>query len=276
MPNKYDKNFYENIYTKKQDTENYIGFNDYYKYGVGRRWVRSLITKVFRKIDKNSINKIIDIGCGEGTHTAFLAHIFVNSEVIGVDLSDEAIKWANMQYNNINNLTFLQTDFVNNTINSNGGGYDLVSSFDVLEHIKDWQSFLKDMLSLSNKYILLTFPTGKMPEYEKMYGHLRNFKRGEVEAFLMENNFKKVKTFYAGFPFYSPLGRWYLGLGNNFNNYEENNGSNINGAFTIKQKIFHSLLFILFRYFCFQNIGDRFLGLFEKIDITVNSKGGGG
>ena len=32
MPNKYDKNFYENIYTKKQDTENYIGFNDYYKY----------------------------------------------------------------------------------------------------------------------------------------------------------------------------------------------------------------------------------------------------
>ena len=145
------------------------------------------------------------------------------------------------------------------------GGYDLVCSFDVLEHIEDWKTFLNNMLNISNRYLLLTFPTGKMPEYEKLYGHLRNFKRGEVEAFLKENNIRVVKTFYAGFPFYSPLGRWYLGLGNNFNNYEENNGSNINGAFTIKQKIFHSLLFVLFRYFCFQNIGDRFLGLFEKI-----------
>ena len=150
-----------------------------------------------------------------------------------------------------------------------GGGYDLVSSFDVLEHIEDWEEFLSNMLKLSNKYILLTFPTGKMPEYEKLYGHLRNFKKGEIEKFLSYNGFKKIKTFYAGFPFYSPLGRWYLGLGTNFNNYEENNGSLTNGAFTIKQKIFHTLLFILFRYFCFQHIGDRFLGLFEKEFINA-------
>lgn len=121
MNDKYDKDFYENIYIKKKDTEEYIGFNDYYKYGVGRRWIRSLIKKTFNKIDKNSINKIIDIGCGEGTHTAFLASMFSNSKVIGVDLSDEAIKWANVQYNSINNLKFMQINFVNNTINSNGG-----------------------------------------------------------------------------------------------------------------------------------------------------------
>ena len=269
MNEKYDKNFYDNLYIKKENRNDYKGFNDYYKYGVGRRWVRSLIKKSFKNINKECIKTIIDIGCGEGTHTAFLANLFKDSEVLGVDLSDEAIKWARQQYSNIKNLNFSQTNFNDITINSNGGGYDLVSSFDVLEHIEDWKEFLTNMLKLSNKYILLTFPTGKMPEYEKLYGHLRNFKRGEVEKFLYENGFKKIKTFYAGFPFYSPLGRWYLGLGSNFNNYEENNGSLTNGAFTIKQKIFHTFLFILFRYFCFQNIGDRFLGLFEKEFINA-------
>lgn len=36
------------------------------------------------------------------------------------------------------------------------------------------------------------------------------------------------------------------------------------------------MLYILFRYFCFDNIGDMFTGLFIKDDITINSNWGGG
>lgn len=268
MKNEFDRDFYENLYKTR-----YIGDDDFYKYSVGGRWVRSLIKKALKNIDCNTINNILDVGCGEGTHTAFLGTFFNNAQVLGVDLTDEAIKYARIKYNYIPNLNFYQGDFTNSNIVINK--YAMVTCFDVLEHIEDWQSFLLNIINLSDKYIILTFPTGKMPEYEKFYGHLRNFKRGEVEKFLEKNNFKIVKTFYAGFPFYSPLGRWYLGIGKNFDNYKDNNGSNVKKPFTIKQKLFHTFLFILFRYFCFQNIGDRFLGLFERINITVNSNRGG-
>lgn len=122
MKEKYDKNFYENLYTKKDNKSDYKGLNDYYKYGVGRRWVRSLIKKAFKNLNKEYIESIIDIGCGEGTHTAFLADLFKCAKVIGIDLSDEAIKWANQQYSDIRNLKFIQNNFVDITINSNGGG----------------------------------------------------------------------------------------------------------------------------------------------------------
>ena len=97
-----------------------------------------------------------------------------------------------------------------------------------------------------------------MRDYEKYVGHLRNFKKGEIENFIANNGFKKIKTFYAGFPFYSPLGRdW---LNRNYKGYDES----VSGNFTKKQKLFHYMLYILFRYFCFRNIGDSFVGLFEK------------
>lgn len=35
------------------------------------------------------------------------------------------------------------------------------------------------------------------------------------------------------------------------------------------------MLYILFRYFCFDNIGDMFTGLFIKDNIATNSNGGG-
>ena len=133
--------------------------------------------------------------------------------------------------------------------------------FEVLEHIEDWQSFLKNVINISNKYILLSFPTGRMREFEKYIGHFRNFKKGEIENFLKDNNFKIIKTYYAGFPFYSPIGRDY---GNR--NYKKII-ANIDKEFTIKQKLFHELIYILLRYFSFKNIGDQFVGLFERKDI---------
>ena len=120
-----------------------------------------------------------------------------------------------------------------------------------------------------------------MREYEVQVGHLRNFQKGEIENFIKLNGFNVVKVFYAGFPFYSPLGRdW---LNKNYKGYDESiSGTftagydeSISGTFTAKQKIFHNILYILFRYFCFKNIGDQFVGLFEKVNITTNSNGGG-
>lgn len=232
----------------------YKSHNDSYSYSVGIKWAFSLIKDIIKYCDKKDIENILDIGCGEGSKSFILANYFSNAKVLGIDFTDEGIKKANNNYSEVNNLYFKKADIFEIQTEK----YDMVSCLEVLEHIEDWQIVLKNICNISNKYILISVPTGRMRDYEKYVGHLRNFKKGEIENFIANNGFKKIKTFYAGFPFYSPLGRdW---LNRNYKGYDES----VSGNFTKKQKLFHYMLYILFRYFCFRNIGDSFVGLFEK------------
>lgn len=241
--------------------------SDWYKYGVGHTYKRYFINKIIKYIKNiDDISSILDLGCGEGSNTYFISTKFNTDKVVGIDITEEGVKKAKLNFPNID---FLQLNLDEIEL-SNMQQYDLVCSFDVLEHVDDWENLLHKMTVICNKYILITVPTGRMRDYEVSIGHLRNFKKGEIENFLNNNNFRTIKTFYGGFPFYSPLGRDYLNK--NHKNYEES----ITGDFTNKQKIFHKMLYILFRYFCFDNIGDMFTGLFIKDDITINSNGGGG
>ncbi|WP_302272551.1 class I SAM-dependent methyltransferase [Brachyspira aalborgi] len=232
----------------------YKSHNDSYNYSGGIKWAFSLIKDIIKYCDKKDIENILDIGCGEGSKSFILANYFSNAKVLGIDFTDEGIKKANNNYSEVNNLYFKKADIFEIQTEK----YDMVSCLEVLEHIEDWQIVLKNICNISNKYILISVPTGRMRDYEKYVGHLRNFKKGEIENFVANNGFKKIKTFYAGFPFYSPLGRdW---LNRNYKGYDES----VSGNFTKKQKLFHYMLYILFRYFCFRNIGDSFIGLFVR------------
>ena len=232
----------------------YESHTDGYNYSGGIRWAFSLIKDIIKYCDKASVKNILDVGCGNGVKSVLLANYFSNAKLLGIDFTDEGIKKANATYSKVSNIHFDKADIFEMQTEK----YDMVSCLEVLEHIEDWQSILKKICDISNKYVLISVPTGRMRDYEKYVGHLRNFKKGEIENFMENNGFKKIKTFYAGFPFYSPLGRdW---LNRNWKGYEED----ISGIFTKKQKIFHTIVYIVFRYFCFKNIGDNFVGLFEK------------
>ena len=78
---------------------------------------------------------------------------------------------------------------------------------------------------------------------------------------------KIIKTFYAGFPLYTPLARDYVNR--NYNNFMKS----IEHEFTKSQEIFHHFVYLIFRYLNFKNIGDKFLGLFIK-DNTSGEKYG--
>ena len=68
------------------------------------------------------------------------------------------------------------------------------------------------IIIVSNRYIMVSVPIGRMREYEKEHGHFRNYQKGELESFFEENGFKTLKTYYAGFPFWSPITRDLLNL----------------------------------------------------------------
>lgn len=243
----YNKNFYEKKWSK--DAIRYLTYNFMSRYHTDR--INSILKKYFKHI---YIYTIADYGCGIGLHTVTLAKFFSNAHVYGFDLAEAGIEVANDTHC-YNNITFQVGDITKDTF----GNFDLISAFEVLEHVDDWQSLLTSLVEKTNKYLLLSFPTGKMREYEKLIGHVRNFKKKEVESFLYTLGVKPVTTLYAGFPLISPLYRdickW---LPMAYDNAQKNIMSN-------KMKILHQIAYFFVRYFTTKKyFGDHFYGLFKK------------
>jgi trans-aconitate methyltransferase len=204
-------------------------------YGPASRWLRKLIGELLYEIPQGQINSIIDVGCGEGTTTQFIANKFPNALVRGIDFSEVGIKCA-ISHWKLNNLEF-KCELDSASLESE---WDLVCAFDVLEHIENWQEVLNRMANSSQKYLILSFPTGRMRPFEVHMGHFRNFKKNEVEDFLSSRSFLPKKLFYAGFPFYSPLYRELCNLTNaGSNQFTQSN-------YGISQKVISSIFYLLY------------------------------
>jgi len=94
--------------------------------------------------DKSKI--VLDIGCGSGHGSNVLAGKF--KKVQGVDLAEEGIAYAK-KYWKKQNITFkigsgTAIPFKDNT-------FDIVVSFEVFEHIKEWKTFLKEIRRVTKK-----------------------------------------------------------------------------------------------------------------------------
>ena len=257
MENK-NKEFYESFYDRISDSPTKSG---------NAKWEYYLLRCILKYLDKNNLNTLLDVGCGQGNKTAYLSSYIGNIKAVGLDSSHTGINLAKQLYADIKNLEFIEMN-LDDFSSKSEIKYDIVSALEVLEHIEDWQTLLSKMADICNRYILLTFPTGRMRSYEVKIGHFRNFERGEVEDFLLKKGFKVVKTFYSGFPLYTPLARDYIDK--HYDSFMES----IDTKFTKFQELFHNLIYFSFRFFCFKNIGDKFTGLFERINITTNSNRG--
>jgi len=228
-----------------------------YKYKTNTRYQRYLVTLMNQFIDCDEIKTVLDIGCGEGLNTFFFTEDYPNAEIIGMDLSDVGIAKGNEKYKNVKNLKFECKD-VSTLRPEHGEVFSLVCAFELLEHIEDWEKLATVMTEISDKYILISAPIGKMRDYEKAHGHYRNFQRGELESFFNAKGFKKVKTLYAGFPWWSPITRSLLAFKGG---QPVAPGAKLSGI----GKIASLILYFLYRYMSTKNkYGDQFVGLFEK------------
>ncbi len=241
---------------KKIYDTTWVDWVDMKKYGPASRWLRSLIMRHISYILKqgDEINSVLDVGCGEGTITNMIAENLPRSQVTGIDFSKTGIDCASRAYTR-NNLSFVH----DNTSDHLNAKYDLITAYEVLEHVEDWESLLGRMAQASEKYIMLSFPTGRMRPFEVIVGHYRNFKPGQVEDFLARHNFVPAHIYYAGFPFYNPLYRELCNITNSAGN------SFTTGKYTWKQKTIGWILYFFFNFLSTRTRwGDQFCGLFVK------------
>jgi len=87
--------------------------------------------------------KIMDVGCGEGYGANYLAGHAL--EVLAIDYELSAILAASEKYQR-SNLKFQRLDIKD--IGSLGESFDIICSFQVIEHLKDTDSFLDDIKRL--------------------------------------------------------------------------------------------------------------------------------
>lgn len=235
---------------------------DYNTLSAGNRWQQYLIADILSCLPSNKVQTALDVGCGTGEKTALLAELFPNADVIGMDFSDIGILNAK-QHRESEHLNFICADVTKGSYDNTEGGYTLVSCFQVLEHLDDWEAMCTTICKISTRYVLISVPTGRMRKYEVYEGHLRNFKRGQIESFMQEAGYRPLKIYYAGFPFYSPLERDAMGL-----LFRRHKQAVSEFQYSGMTKILHEVVFFLYRYLNSKTVGDQFLGLFEREEFV--------
>lgn len=151
---------------------------------------------VLKTVLKDKI--VLDAACGTGYGSNIIAS--VAKEVYGIDISQEAIEYANSTFTECRNLKYIKADisklpFENET-------FDIVVSFETIEHVDaDIQNkFLREIkrvlkpdgmliMSTPNKEIY-TVQTGNQPTE----WHVKEFFEDEFDQFL-KNEFKNIRYY---------------------------------------------------------------------------------
>jgi len=138
---------------------------------------------------------VLDIGCGEGYGSDFLADS--TKDVLGLDYDKEVIDYAKSKYNK-KNLQFLVLD-IKDLISLNKK-FDVICSFQNIEHIRDTDKLLKDISDLLNENGVFICSTCNMKDASP--GRSTPFNKFHVKEYLvdefrrlLEARFKSVEMF---------------------------------------------------------------------------------
>ena len=139
--------------------------------------------------------KVLDIGCGEGYGSAFLADSA--KEVLGVDYDKAIIDYAVNKYHK-DNLKFAVMDVEN--MNSLIQKFNIICSFQNIEHIRDTRKLLANIANLLKEDGVFICSTcnikdsspGSIVPFNKF--HVKEYLASEFKE-LLEDHFKKVEIF---------------------------------------------------------------------------------
>lgn len=138
---------------------------------------------------KNKV--VLDIASGSGYGSNYLSSFA--KKVCGVDVDPEAIRYANKNYSN-NKTQFELGD--GKKIPFGAESFDIVISFETIEHIKKYENFMSEIKRVLKKDGLLILSTPNINEFPKgNHYHVHEFNEKELYS-LVNKYFKNNKKYF--------------------------------------------------------------------------------
>jgi len=133
--------------------------------------------------------RALDLGCGTGYGAAALAQIAL--EVVGVDIAEEAVAYAVKNFP-LPNATFFQSSAT--SVAEADASFDLITAFEIIEHITDWREMLKEARRLLRPNGVFLVSTPNVDYYTESRGvtgpnpyHVHEFAYDEFAGALREH-----------------------------------------------------------------------------------------
>jgi len=159
-----------------------------------------LVERLFNQIDLSNVKKVLEIGCGIGVITSYLAGKY-RWEIIGIDLDPEQIARAKKDNNENEYLKFFEADATNLSFEDNE--FDVVLSFDVLHHIPDWDKALSEIVRVLKPTGFYLLNDLTLPKFTaRIFKYLLNKYMGVYTVIDIENNLKmnRIRIIYKEKP----------------------------------------------------------------------------
>lgn len=144
---------------------------------------------------------VLDVGCGAGDNLAAIANSLPGVILSGVDVSSKALDLAARK---LPQVRFQELDAQTGRLPET---FDLVMSNQVVEHLVDDVSAMRNMTMMAHKWVIIATMRGRMRRSERAIGHIRNYSDTELIAKAEQAGLEVVDIFGWGFPFYSPIYR---------------------------------------------------------------------
>jgi len=109
--------------------------------------------------------RALDLGCGTGYGAAALAQ--VAHEVVGVDIGLDAVEYARKNFP-LPNVRFEQSSAT--AVAEADASFDLITAFEIIEHIEDWPEMLKEARRLLRKDGVFLVSTPNVRYYAESRG----------------------------------------------------------------------------------------------------------
>ena len=173
-----------------------------------RRIIRSFVKEICARVTDRP-PRILDVGCGTGANLMLLSE-FGDAE--GVDVSPDALAFCRER-----GLTNVKLGAAEE-LPYEDGTFDLVTAFDVVEHMDDDVAGLREMRRVLRPggTLLLFVPTFMFlwGVQDEVSHHRRRYRLPELRGAVIAAGFEVERTTYANITFLPPilLVRWFMRL----------------------------------------------------------------
>jgi ubiquinone/menaquinone biosynthesis C-methylase UbiE len=145
--------------------------------------------------------KVLDYGCGSGYGTSLISKY--SAQVIGIDISPDAINYAQAHYD-APNLNYLQIEPAEVApLPFSDASFDVVLSFQVIEHVQNVSAYLREInrVLAPNGRVVIATPdrSARLFSFQKPWNiwHMREYTREQLHDALSQY-FSRVNVLQTG------------------------------------------------------------------------------